>query len=184
MLTREKALELVKTYTKNENLIKHMLAVEAAMRAYARKFGEDEEKWGVTGLVHDFDYEKMGSEHPSEWGYEVLREAGADEDIIQAIVGHADRENPASRPTLMAKTLMAVDELTGLIVACALPRPNQISDLTLKSVKKKFKDKRFAAGANRDDIRQGAEEIGVDLDEHISFVIEAMKEIKEELGLR
>jgi len=183
-IDRDKALKLVKHYTKNNNLVKHMLAVEAAMKAYAKKFGEDEDMWGIVGLVHDFDYEKMGNKHPSEWGYEILREAGANEDMIQAIKGHALRDDYSSRPTLMAKTLMAVDELTGLIIACALPRPNQISDMKLKSVKKKFKNKKFAAGANREDIIQGAKEIEVELDDHISFVIDALREIKDDLGLR
>lgn len=184
MLSRDNALELVNEYTSNPNLVKHMLAVEAAMRAYAKKYGEDEQQWGVLGLVHDFDYEKMKEEHPSEWGYGILKEAGADEDIIQAIVGHAHRDDPSTRPTKMAKTLFAVDELTGFIVACSLPRPNQISDLKLKSIKKKIKDKSFAAAVDRSHFTKGAEELGEDLDEHILFVVDAMKEIKDSLGLR
>jgi predicted hydrolase (HD superfamily) len=183
-MNRDKALEVVKQYTKNNNLVKHMLAVEAAMVFYAKKFGEDEEKWAVTGLVHDFDYEKMKDEHPSEWGYAILRENGADEDVIQAIIGHADRLNTESRPTLMAKTLFAVDELTGFIVGCSLPRPEQISTLKVKSVKKKMKNLKFCEAVSRDDLRAGAEEIGIDLDEHITNVIEAMQGIKEELGLK
>lgn len=183
-MDRSTALNLVNEYTQNKNLVKHMLAVEAAMRAYARKFGEDEEKWAVAGLVHDFDYEKMGQEHPSEWGFGILRENGADEEIIQAVIGHGLRDKPESRPTRMAKALFAVDELTGFIVACALPRPNQISDLEISSIKKKFKDKAFAKGVHREHIFQGAEELGVDIDEHIQTVLDSMKEIKDELGLR
>jgi predicted hydrolase (HD superfamily) len=183
-MDREEALKLVRKYTSNENLVKHMLAVEAAMRFYAEKEGANVEKWGVCGLVHDFDYEKMGEEHPSEWGYKVLREHGADEDIIVAIIGHADGGKPYSRPSRMAKALFAVDELTGFIVACALPRPNQISDLSVKSVKKKLKDKSFASGVDREHIRNGAEEFGVELDQHIENVITAMRSIKSELGLK
>lgn len=183
-MTREEGLALVLEHTKNENLVKHMLAVEAAMRAYAQKLGEDIEEWGLCGLLHDFDYEKMGSEHPSPWGYETLRKSGVSEDIITAIEGHADRSNPASRPTMMAKALFAVDELTGLVVATALPRPNQISDLELSSVKKRFKDKAFARGVNRDDVRAGVGEMGVDMDQHIQLVIDALRDIKEDLGLK
>ena len=183
-MTRDEALALVREYTKNENLVKHMLAVEAAMVAYAKKFGEDEEEYAITGLVHDFDYEKMGKDHPSDWGYELLREKGVSEEVIQAIIGHVDGGLPASRPSLMAKTLFAVDELTGFIVACSLPRPNQISDLKAKSVKKKLKDKAFAKGVSREDIRIGVEELKVDLDEHIETVIEAMRGIKDDLGLK
>ncbi|MCB9789372.1 HDIG domain-containing protein [Candidatus Nomurabacteria bacterium] len=183
-MSRDEALQLVKEYTKNENLVKHMLAVECAMRAYARKYGEDEERWAITGLLHDFDYEKMGNEHPSEWGYQLLRSKGIGEDVIQAIVGHVDGGLPLSRPTLMAKALFAVDELTGFIVACALPRPRQISDLEVKSVKKKLKDKAFAKGVKREDIEIGISELGVTLDEHIETVINAMRGIKNELGLK
>lgn len=183
-MNRETAYNLVKQYTSNQNLIKHMLAVEVAMRAYAKKFGEDEERWGVVGLVHDFDYEKMGSEHPSEWGFNLLRENGADEEIIQAVIGHGLRDQPESRPTRMAKALFAVDELTGFIVACALPRPNQISDLEISSIKKKFKDKAFAKGVHREHIFQGAQELGVEIDDHIQIVLDAMKEKKVELGLK
>ncbi len=183
-MDRQTALKLVNEYTANQNLVKHMLAVEAAMRSYARKLGADEEKWGVAGLAHDFDYEKMGEQHPSEWGYAILRENGADEEIIDAIIGHAHRDNPETRKTDMAKALFAVDELTGFIVACALPRPNQISDLEVSSIKKKFKDKAFAKGVHREHIFQGTQELGVDIDEHIQLVLDAMKEIKGELGLR
>lgn len=181
---RATALELVEKYTANQNLVKHMLAVEAAMRAYAVKFNEDEELWGATGLVHDFDYEKMGDQHPSEWGYQILRENGANEDVIQAIIGHADRLNPASRPTRMAQALFAVDELTGLIVAVALMRPGQLSETEIDSIKKKMKDKGFARGVNREDITGGAAELGVSMDEHLQIVLDAMKAIKFELGLK
>ncbi|WKZ30811.1 MAG: HD domain-containing protein [Candidatus Dojkabacteria bacterium] len=183
-MDREGAMALVKQYTKNENLIKHMLAVEAAMRAYAQKYGEDVEEWGVCGLVHDFDYEKMGSEHPSEWGYQTLRENGASEDIIIAIEGHADGGNPGSRPSHMSKALFAVDEMTGFIVACSLPRPDQLSGLEVKSVKKKMKDKAFAKGVHREHLTQGCEELGEDFDTHVQFVIDAMRGIKDELGLK
>lgn len=181
---RDKALELVNQYTTNKNLIKHMLAVEAAMRAYAKKFNEDEELWGAVGLVHDFDYEKMEEKHPSEWGYAILRENGAGEDVIQAIIGHAERTNPASRPTNMAKSLFASDELTGLVVAVALMRPGQLSETDIAAVQKKMKDKGFARGVNREDIIAGASELGVSLEEHIQIVLDAMKSIKGELGLR
>ncbi|MCA9375326.1 HD domain-containing protein [Candidatus Dojkabacteria bacterium] len=183
-MNRDTALKLVEEYTQNKNLIKHMLAVEAAMRAYARKFNEDEDLWGITGLVHDFDYEKMGTEHPSEWGYEILRKNGAGEEIIQAIKGHADRDNPASRPTLMDKTLFAVDELTGFIVACALPRPDQISGLQIKSIKKRLKDKSFARGVDREHVRMGCEELDIELDDHLTTILEAMQGIKDSLGLK
>ncbi len=183
-MTRDEAEVLLREYTKNENLIKHMYAVEAAMRSYAQKFGEDEDLWAIAGLLHDFDYEKMGNEHPSEWGYQLLREHGVGEEVIQSIIGHVDGGLPLSRPSLMAKTLFAVDELTGFIVACALPRPNQLSDLEVSSVKKKLKDKAFAKGVNRDDIRIGVEELNIDLDQHIRNVIDAMIGIKDKLGLR
>lgn len=183
-MTRNRALELVRKYTKNNNLVKHMLAVEAAMVAYAKKFDEDEEKYAVTGLLHDFDYEKMEDKHPSEWGYELLRGEGVEEDIIDAIKGHADRDNPASRKDKMARALFASDELTGFIVAVALVKPGQLSDVDVKSVKKRFKDKSFARGVVREDIFNGAEELGIDVDEHIQIVIDAMMKIKDELGLK
>jgi predicted hydrolase (HD superfamily) len=183
MLTRERAHQLVEEYTTNKNLIKHMLAVEAAMKSYAKKFGEDEEKYSVLGLVHDFDYEKMKEAHPSEWGYELLRAEGADEDIIQGIVGHANRTDPSSRHNNMHRALFAVDELTGFIVAYALMKPNQISELTVEGIIKKFKDKGFAKGVNREDITNGAQELGVSLEEHVTLTLEAMRGIKQELGL-
>jgi predicted hydrolase (HD superfamily) len=184
MLTRERALELVKEYTENKNLIKHMIAVEAAMKAYARKFNEDEELYAVTGLVHDFDYEKMKDEHPSEWGYAILRENGADERTIQAMIGHAHRDDPSTRPDNLSRALFASDELTGFIVAVALMKPNQLEDVDVVSIKKKFKDKGFAKGVNRDDVINGAKELNIELDDHIQLVIDAMKEIRGELGLK
>ncbi|MBI2357109.1 HDIG domain-containing protein [Candidatus Dojkabacteria bacterium] len=184
MITRERALELVNEYTKNQNLVKHMLAVEAAMRAYAKKYNEDVEKWGALGLLHDFDYEKMGSEHPSEWGYEILRKEGVTEDMIDAIKGHAHRDDSSTRKDNMARALFASDELTGFIVAVALVRPEQLSAVELKSIKKRFKDKAFARGVVREDIFNGAMELNVDIDEHIQLVLDAMKEIKGDLGLK
>jgi predicted hydrolase (HD superfamily) len=166
-MTRDEALEILHEHVQNENLRKHAYAVEAAMRAYARKLGEDEEYWGVVGLLHDF---------------EILRARGADEALIADIQAHA-RHTGVPRDTPVRQALFAVDELAGFIVACALVRPTGISDLKAKSVKKKMKDSSFAAAVSRDDIRDGAEELGVDLTEHIDFVIDAMREISGELGL-
>ncbi len=182
-MDREQAWQLVCEYTKSENLRRHMLAVEAAMRAYARKFGEDEEKWGIVGLLHDFDYERWPNppDHPLK-GAEILKEKGYPDDVIYAIKSHADYLD-CPRRSLMDKALYACDELAGFITAVALMRPNGILDLTAKSVIKKLKQKSFAAGVNRDDIRRGAEELGVDLKEHIQFVIDAMKTIADQLGL-
>lgn len=182
-MTRDEALALVEEYTENKNLIKHMFAVEAAMVAYARKFGEDEEKFSVCGVLHDFDYEKMGEEHPSKWGQDVLREKGVDEEIIEAIAVHGKRDKPELRKTMMAKTLFAVDELTGFIVACALVRPDKIGSLEIPSIKKRMKKKDFAKAISREDIENGAEELGVTLDEHLQITLDAMKGIREELGL-
>ncbi|MBC7189040.1 HDIG domain-containing protein [Candidatus Aerophobetes bacterium] len=181
---REEAMQLLRSYTTNQNLIKHALAVEEAMRAYAEKFGEDPEKWAVTGLLHDFDYEKHPSarEHPYE-GVKILKERGYAPEMIQAILAHGDHTG-APRETLLAKTLYAVDELTGLIVAVALVRPSRkISDVTVSSVMKKWKDKAFAKGVNRENIEKGAKELGVDLKEHVGIVLEAMKKIADKLGL-
>ncbi len=170
-------------WTESDKLRKHMRAVEAAMRAYAKKFGEDEEKWGITGLLHDFDYEKHPSteEHPFV-GVEYLRKEGYPEDMLQAILGHATYSGVA-RESMMAKTLFAVDELCGMVMACAYVRPDGIEGMKPKSVKKKLKDKNFAAGVNRDDVNLGIEEMGVDRDEHIQMVIDALAEIKDELGI-
>ena len=182
-LNHDDAFALLTTHTKNPNLIKHMLAVEAAMRAHARKFGEDEELWGMTGLLHDFDYEKHpGEEEHPFVGVEHLRGLGVDEGILSAILGHAEYSG-TPRETAMAKALFAVDELAGFIVACAKVRPNGISDLKPKSVKKKLKDKRFAAAVSREDISQGIEELGVDTTEHIQNCIDAIRAESELVGL-
>jgi len=186
---RADALAIVHEYTASESLRKHMLAVEAAMRAYAERFGEDPERWGLAGLVHDFDYERFpneahspSEEHPST-GVSILRERGWPEDILQAILGHAAYCN-VPRETRMAKTLFAVDELTGLITATALVKPTKsLSDVDAKSVKKKMRDKAFARGVNRDDVINGAQNLGVDLDQHIQFVIDAMRQCAASLGL-
>lgn len=179
----EQARALMHEYTKNDALRKHMYAVEAAMRAYARKFEEDEEKWGIVGLLHDFDYEMHPSapNHPMK-GSEILEEKGYSDEIRNAILGHAAYTG-VPRDTHMAKTLYACDELCGFIIACSLVRPNKIADLEVSSVKKKLKDKAFARNVNRDDITKGTEELGVALDEHIQFVIAAMKSVSRELGL-
>jgi putative nucleotidyltransferase with HDIG domain len=182
-MNRADALSLLMEYTKNEALLKHMYAVEAAMRAYARLYGEDEETWGITGLLHDFDYEKYpdAPDHPVK-GSEILKEKGYPEEVRTAILGHAVYTGVA-RETKMAKVLYACDELCGFITACALVRPNRLTDLEVSSVKKKLKDKAFARNVSREDIAQGTAELGVQLDEHIRFVIEAMKGIRETLGL-
>jgi putative nucleotidyltransferase with HDIG domain len=181
-LNREQSWELMCTWTESDSLRKHMLAVEAAMRAYARRFGEDEEKWGITGLLHDMDYEKHPTpdEHPMV-GVRELESRGYPEDVIHAIKGHADYLD-VPRDTLMSKTLYAVDELSGFIVACALMRPEGLENMKAKSVRKKMKQKSFAAAVNRNDIVRGAEELGVDLNEHIEFVANALKERSGELG--
>ena len=187
--SRADTLTLMHEYTASESLRKHMLAVEGAMRAYARKFGEDEERWGITGLIHDFDYEKFPNnahsptdEHPAE-GVRVLKSKGYPDDILQAILGHAHYTN-TPRESRMAKTLFAVDELTGLITATALVRPSKsVHEVEAKSVRKKMKDKAFARGVSRDDVINGAAELGVDLDEHINFVIAAMQARSADLGL-
>ncbi len=182
--TRQDAWELVCRYTKSENLRKHMLAVEAAMRAYARRFGEDEELWGIVGLLHDFDYEQHPTlpDHPLK-GAEILRAEGWPEEVITAILSHAEGTG-VPRTTRLHHALYAVDELTGLITAVALVRPSKdIRDVTLKSIKKKWKDRRFAAGVKREEIEAGARDLGIPLDEHIAFVLQAMQAHAEELGL-
>jgi predicted hydrolase (HD superfamily) len=183
-MDREDAWQLLCEYTKNKNLRKHGLAVEAAMREYARYFGKDEERWGITGLIHDFDYEKYPSEekHPYK-GNEILEERGWPKDIRKAVMGHADYTG-VERESLMAKTLYAVDELTGFIIAVALVRPSKsIYDVKPRSVKKKFKQKAFAKGVDRDIIKRGIEELDVDQTEHIQRVIKALQDIAPELGL-
>ena len=182
-MNREESWELLCTWTESDSLRKHMLAVEAAMRAYARKFGEDEEKWGVTGLLHDMDYEKHPTpdEHPMV-GVRELERRGYPEDVLHAVKGHADYLD-VPRDTLMSKTLYAVDELSGFIVAVALMRPEGLDGLKAKSVRKKMKQKSFAAAVNREDIVRGAEELDVDLNEHIEFVAAALRERSGALGL-
>jgi len=188
-MTREEALALMHEYTPSDALRKHMYAVEAAMRAYARQRGEDEAAWGLVGLLHDFDYERYPNaarspteEHPSA-GVRVLRERGLPEASCTAILGHASYTG-VPRESPMAKTLFAVDELCGFLVACALVRPSKsLADLEVKSVKKKLKDKAFARGVNRDEVVQGAAELGVDLDQHIQIVIEALRPVEGTLGL-
>ncbi len=182
-MNREEAWELLCEWTRSDSLRKHMLAVEAAMRAYARKFGEDEEKWGITGLLHDMDYEKHPSpaEHPMV-GVRELASRGYPEDVLEAIKGHADYLD-MPRETLLARTLYAVDELSGFIMACALMRPEGLEGLKAKSVRKKMKQRSFAANVSREDIVGGANELGVDLNEHIDFVATALRERSEALGL-
>ncbi len=183
-MDRSQAWGLLCEYTQSESLRKHMLAVEACMRAYARKFGEDENKWGITGLLHDFDYEKYPTpaEHPFV-GNKILEERGYPEDVRRAILSHADYSG-VKRESQMEKALYACDEVSGFITASALVKPNKsLAEVEAKSVRKKMKDKAFARSVNRDDIINGAADLGVDLEEHIAFCIEAMKGIAGELGL-
>jgi predicted hydrolase (HD superfamily) len=187
--TRDAALAIQHEYTGSDSLRKHMLAVEAAMRAYAVKFGEDPERWGLAGLIHDFDYERFPNAehsptdgHPAH-GVRLLRDRGWPQDVLTAILGHATYSGVA-RESQMAKALFAVDELAGLITATALVRPSRsLNDVDARAVKKKMKDKAFARGVNRDDVLLGAQELGVDLDEHIQYVIEAMRGAADSLGL-
>ena len=187
--TRGDAVAILNEFTASESLRKHMLSVETAMRAYAEHFGEDPERWGLAGLIHDFDYERYPNanrsateEHPS-WGVQYLREKGWPEDILQAILGHAAYTGVV-RETRMARALFAVDELTGLITATALVKPSKsVHDVDAKSVRKKMKDKAFAKGVSREDVMVGTQELGVDLDTHIQFVIDAMRRSADALGL-
>ena len=184
MIDRASAWNLMCEFTQSESLRKHMLAVEACMRAYARRFGEDEEKWAIAGLLHDFDYEKYPTpqEHPFV-GNKILEERGYPEEIRRAILSHADYSG-VKRETKMEKVLYACDELAGFITASALVKPNKsLAEVEAKSVRKKMKDKAFARSVNRDDIINGAADLGVDLEEHIAFCIEAMKSVAPELGL-
>ena len=184
MTNRESAWSLLCEYTQSENLRKHMMAVEACMRAYAGKFREDPDKWGVVGMLHDFDYEKYPTpqEHPFV-GSKVLEERGYPEEMRRAILSHADYSG-VKRETPMEKALFACDELAGFITATALVKPGKsLAEVDAKSVRKKMKDKAFARSVSRDDIVNGAADLGVDLDEHITFCIEAMKAIATELGL-
>ena len=187
--SRSDTLAIMHEYTASDSLRKHMLSVEAAMRAYAAKFGEDVDRWGITGLIHDFDYERFPNdahsptdEHPAE-GVRILRSRGFPEDILEAILGHAQYSG-VPRQSLMAKTLFAVDELTGLVTATALVKPSKsVMEVEARSVRKKMKDKAFARGVNRDDVINGAADLSVDLDEHIAFVIAAMQGVAESIGL-
>ncbi|REJ68222.1 MAG: HDIG domain-containing protein [Planctomycetota bacterium] len=181
---RDDAYALLCEYTESDSLRKHMLAVEAAMRAYARKFGEDEEKWGIVGLLHDFDYERWPNapDHPLK-GAEILAARGYPEDVIYAIKSHADYLADCPRVSLMDKALYACDELAGFCTAVAMVRPQGIRGMKAKSVKKKMKQKSFAANVSREDIVRGAADLGVDLDEHIQFVIDAMIGFAVALGL-
>jgi putative nucleotidyltransferase with HDIG domain len=181
---RGAAWKLLTEYTQSESLRKHALSVEACMRAYARKFGEDEDKWGIVGLIHDFDYEKWPSldDHPYR-GNEILAERGWPEEIRRAIMSHAEYSG-VTRDSMMEKTLFACDELAGFITAVTLVKPSKsLNEVDAKSVRKKMKDKAFARSVNREDIIKGAAEMGVELEEHIGFCIEAMKAKAEELGL-
>jgi len=183
-MNRQDNLALLREYTQNDSLIRHMFAVESAVRAYARKFGEDEETWGTVGLLHDFDYERWPDppDHPLK-GSVILADRGYSEEIIYAIKSHADYLEDCPRISQLDKTLYACDELCGLITACALVRPQRLDGLKARSVRKKMKQASFAAAVNRDDIVRGAEDLGVDLNEHIEFCIAAMLEISAELNL-
>ena len=183
-MSREADLALVREYTQSESLIKHMLAVEAALRAYARHHGADEDKWGTVGLLHDFDYERWPNppDHPLQ-GSKILQERGYPDDVIYAIKSHADYLTDCPRVSLLDKVLYACDELAGFITACALVRPGRLEGLTAKSVRKKLKQLSFAANVHREDVINGAADLGVDLDQHIDFVIAALCGSAAELGL-
>jgi putative nucleotidyltransferase with HDIG domain len=183
-MNRADAFALLNDFVKDPGLVRHMLAVEAAMRAYARKLGHDEDVWGIVGLLHDFDYERWPDppDHPLQ-GSKILRERGYPEEVIYAILSHADYLTDYPRTHLLDKALYACDELAGLVTAAALVRPGGISDMAAISVKKKMKSKGFARNVNRDDIGKGAADFGVDLTEHIQFIIEAMKPLAKELAL-
>ena len=184
MLRRESVLDLMHLWVSSDSLRRHMYAVEAAMRAYARKYGEDEELWGTAGLIHDFDYERHPDEHPRP-GAPVLRENGFPEEVVHAVLAHGYPARTDVAPvTLLDRALRACDEITGLISAAALVRPSRaLHDLEAKSVMKKFKDLAFAAGVDRAEVQAAAEELGVELKEHVQFVIEAMRTVSAELGL-
>jgi putative nucleotidyltransferase with HDIG domain len=182
-VSRDRAWETLTRHTKSEALLRHALAVEASVRAYARQFGEDEEIWGVTALLHDFDWEMHPTleQHPQD-GAPILREEGYPEEVIEGVLSHAEHL-ALPRDTLMKKTLFACDELSGFIHACGLVRPDGIATLEPKSVKKKLKQPSFASGVNREDVYKGAEDLGVELDDHIRVVVEALQPISGELGL-
>lgn len=177
-MDRKIAWNLLNEYVESESLIKHSLAVEASMIAYAKKFDKDVEKWSICGLLHDIDFEKYPEQHPNK-GVEILREKGYPEDLVMAVKGHADMNT--KRETLMAKTLYAVDELSSFIVACALVRPTKLEGMKPKSVKKKFKAKSFAQAVNRDQIKNSAKDLGVEMNEHLKTVIEGLQNREEEL---
>ena len=182
--TRERAWETLTRYTTSESLLRHALAVEASTRSYARRFGEDEELWGITALLHDFDYEIHPTldKHPQD-GAPILREEGYPEEVIEAILSHAEHL-ALPRDTLLKKTLFACDEISGFVHACGLVRPAGLDGLEPKSVKKKLKQPSFAAGVHRDEVYAGAELLGLELDEHIANVVAALQPISKELGLR
>ena len=183
-MNREQAMDILHEYVKTDSLMKHLLAVEAAMRAYARKFNEDEEMWGISGLLHDFDWEVCPSpeDHPA-YGANILKRRGTPEEVVRAVLSHGDHTG-IKRETLMEKTLFAVDELSGFVRAVTLVRPSKsLDDLQPRSVKKKMRDKAFAREIRREDITSGAQDMGVDLDEHIAFVIQSLKPVAGELGL-
>jgi predicted hydrolase (HD superfamily) len=182
-MDRQDALDLLYEYTKTDSLRKHALAVEAAMRAYATKHDEESETWGIVGLLHDFDYEMYPQvpDHPMK-GSEILKDRGYPEDIRTTIISHVPQMN-VPRNTLMSRTLFACDELSGFIVACAMVRPNKLGDLQASSVRKKLKDKAFARTVSREDIQLGIEELQVDADEHINFVITALRAVAKDIGL-
>jgi putative nucleotidyltransferase with HDIG domain len=183
-VTRDDAWQLFCEWTESDSLRKHVLGVEAAMRAYAREYGEDEEKWAVTGIVHDLDYERypdLETGHP-RYAIEELSKRGYPEDVVEAVAGHAEFLN-VPRETTMAKALFAVDELSGFVAACALVRPTGVRGMTPKSVKKKLKQPSFAAAVDREQVRQAADELGVEFDDHVAKVIAAMEENAAELGL-
>jgi putative nucleotidyltransferase with HDIG domain len=183
-LSRDRAWDTLTRHTQSEGLRRHALAVEASVRAYARRFEEDEEQWGIVALLHDFDWEIHPTleQHPQD-GAAILREEGYPEDVIEAILSHAEHLS-MPRDTLLKKTLFACDEMSGFVHACGLVRPDGIDSLTPKSVRKKLKQPSFAAGVHRDEVYKGAEDLGVELDEHIAFVIDALQPIASELGLR
>lgn len=183
-MNRDAAYDLVCEFTQSDSLRRHMRCVELAMRSYARKFGEDEDKWGIVGLLHDFDYERWPNapDHPLK-GSEILKERGYPEDVIYAIKSHADYLTDCPRVSILDKTLYACDELSGFLTACAMVRPSGLLGMKSKSVVKKMKQKGFAAAVNRDDLHRGAADLDVDLKEHIQFVIDALECHAEELAL-
>jgi putative nucleotidyltransferase with HDIG domain len=183
-LSRDQAWDLFRSWTESESLRRHVLAVEAAMRAYAARFGEDEEQWGLVGMLHDLDYERypdLETGHP-RMALEEFEKLGFSPEFVRAVASHADALE-VSRDSLMEKTLFAVDELSGFVMACAFVRPEGIHGMTPKSVKKKMKTPAFAAAVNREELREGAEKLGVDFDEHVAFVIAALESKADELGL-